>query len=66
MRRYPVTTRINHMANCDEECLKPVQVAEVQTLRPYLITIVCISEHSEAFGASLPVGIKAQNGRFEY
>ena len=32
MRRYPVTTRINHVANYNEECSKPVQVAEVQNL----------------------------------
>jgi len=32
MPRYPVNTRINHVANYDEECSKPVQVAEVQNL----------------------------------
>jgi len=30
MRCYPVSTRINYVANDDEECSKPVQVAEVQ------------------------------------
>ena len=28
MRRYPVSTRINYVANDDEECSKPVEVAE--------------------------------------
>ena len=30
MRCYPVSTRINHVANDDEECSKPVQVPEAQ------------------------------------
>jgi putative SOS response-associated peptidase YedK len=30
MRCYPVSTRINHVANDDEECSRPVEVAEVQ------------------------------------
>jgi putative SOS response-associated peptidase YedK len=30
MRCYPVSTRINHAANDDEECSAPVEVAEVQ------------------------------------
>lgn len=30
MRCYPVSTRINHVANDDEECSRPVQLAEVQ------------------------------------
>ena len=30
MRCYPVSTRINHVANDDEECSVPVQLAEVQ------------------------------------
>jgi putative SOS response-associated peptidase YedK len=30
MRCYPVSTRVNQVANDDEECSKPVQVAEVQ------------------------------------
>jgi putative SOS response-associated peptidase YedK len=30
MRCYPISTRINHVANDDEECSKVVQVAEVQ------------------------------------
>jgi Uncharacterized conserved protein len=32
MRRYPVSTRINHVANDDEECSRPVEIAEVQAL----------------------------------
>jgi putative SOS response-associated peptidase YedK len=30
MRCYPVSTRINHVANDDAECSRPVEVAEVQ------------------------------------
>ncbi len=30
MRAYPVTTRINHVANGDVECSQPVEVAEAQ------------------------------------
>lgn len=32
MRSYPISTRINHVANDDEECCLPQQVAEVQPL----------------------------------
>jgi putative SOS response-associated peptidase YedK len=27
---YPVSTRINHVANDDEECSRPVQLVETQ------------------------------------
>jgi putative SOS response-associated peptidase YedK len=30
MRCYPVSTRVNHVANDDEECSEPVELAEVQ------------------------------------
>jgi putative SOS response-associated peptidase YedK len=30
MRCYPVSTRINHVANDDETCSAPVDVAETQ------------------------------------
>ncbi|MGA8149351.1 MAG: SOS response-associated peptidase [Terriglobales bacterium] len=30
MRSYPVNTRINHVANDDEECSRPVELAETQ------------------------------------
>jgi putative SOS response-associated peptidase YedK len=30
MRSYPVSTRINHVANDDEECSAPVELAETQ------------------------------------
>jgi putative SOS response-associated peptidase YedK len=30
MRSYPVSTRINHVANDDEECSRPIEVAEIQ------------------------------------
>ena len=30
MRCYPVSTRINHVWNDDEECSRPVELAEVQ------------------------------------
>jgi putative SOS response-associated peptidase YedK len=30
MRCYPISTRINHVANDDEECSRPVELAEVQ------------------------------------
>jgi putative SOS response-associated peptidase YedK len=30
MRRYPVSTRINHVANDDEECSRPVEPVETQ------------------------------------
>jgi putative SOS response-associated peptidase YedK len=32
MRCYPVSTRINHVANDDEECSRPVELAETQNL----------------------------------
>lgn len=31
MRSYPVSTRVNHVANDDEECSRPVEVAEPQS-----------------------------------
>ena len=30
MRCYPVSTRINHVGNDDEECSRPVVIAEAQ------------------------------------
>jgi putative SOS response-associated peptidase YedK len=30
MRCFPISTRINHVANDDEECSRPVEVAEAQ------------------------------------
>lgn len=30
MRAYPVSARINHVANDDEECLRPVEFDEAQ------------------------------------
>lgn len=30
MRCYPVSSRLNHVANDDEECAKPVELAEAQ------------------------------------
>ena len=30
MRCYPVSTRINHVGNDDEECSRPVEVREAQ------------------------------------
>jgi len=30
MRCYPVSTRLNHVANDDEECSRPVEIAESQ------------------------------------
>ena len=30
MRCYPVSTRINHAANHDEECSRPVEIAKSQ------------------------------------
>jgi putative SOS response-associated peptidase YedK len=30
MRSYPVSTRINHVANDDEECSLPVEIAQIQ------------------------------------
>ena len=30
MRCYPVSSRINHVANDDEECSRPVELAEIQ------------------------------------
>lgn len=30
MRSYPVSARINHVVNDDEECCRPVEIAEVQ------------------------------------
>jgi len=34
MRCYPVSTRINQLANDDEECSAPLELAEVQN-RPF-------------------------------
>ncbi|SPF50319.1 hypothetical protein SBA1_990022 [Candidatus Sulfotelmatobacter kueseliae] len=31
MRCYPVSTRINHVANDDEECSRPVELAQIQS-----------------------------------
>ena len=31
MRCYPVSTRINHVANDDEACSAPVEVAQIQS-----------------------------------
>jgi hypothetical protein len=31
MRCYPLSTRINHVANDDEECSAPVELASIQT-----------------------------------
>jgi putative SOS response-associated peptidase YedK len=31
MRCYAVSTRINHVANDDEECSRPVEIAQIQT-----------------------------------
>jgi len=31
MRSYPVSTRINHVANDDEECSRPVEIAKPQS-----------------------------------
>jgi putative SOS response-associated peptidase YedK len=30
MRCYPISTRINHIANDDEECSRPIELAEIQ------------------------------------
>jgi putative SOS response-associated peptidase YedK len=30
MQRYPISTRINHVANDDEECSAPVELAQIQ------------------------------------
>ena len=30
MRCYPISTRINHVANDDEQCSAPVELAEIQ------------------------------------
>ncbi|MGD1215847.1 MAG: SOS response-associated peptidase family protein [Terriglobales bacterium] len=30
MRCYPVSTRINHVVNDDEECSAPVELAQIQ------------------------------------
>jgi putative SOS response-associated peptidase YedK len=30
MRSYPVSTRLNHVANDDDECSRPVEIAEAQ------------------------------------
>lgn len=32
MRCYPISSRINHVANDDEECSAPVEIAQVQNL----------------------------------
>jgi putative SOS response-associated peptidase YedK len=30
MRCYPVSTRVNHVGNDDEECSRPVEITEAQ------------------------------------
>jgi putative SOS response-associated peptidase YedK len=30
MRSYPVSTRINHVANDDKACARPVELAQIQ------------------------------------
>ena len=30
MRCYPVSTRLNHVANDDDECSRPVEIAQAQ------------------------------------
>jgi hypothetical protein len=30
MRCYPISTRINHVANDDEKCSTPVEIAQIQ------------------------------------
>jgi len=30
MQCYPVSTRINHVANDEEECSRPVEIADAQ------------------------------------
>jgi putative SOS response-associated peptidase YedK len=30
MRCYPVSTRVNHVVNDDEECAAPVELAQIQ------------------------------------
>jgi putative SOS response-associated peptidase YedK len=30
MRCFPISTRINHVANDDEECSRPVELAQIQ------------------------------------
>jgi hypothetical protein len=40
MRCYPVSTRINHVANEDEECSRPVVLAEI---RAHLGAVACQS-----------------------
>jgi len=32
MRCYPISTRINHVANDDEECGKAMELAEIQKI----------------------------------
>jgi hypothetical protein len=34
MRDYPVSTRINHLANDGEECSRLAELAEVQAILP--------------------------------
>jgi putative SOS response-associated peptidase YedK len=31
MRCYPVSTRVNHVANDDAECSRPVEIAPIQS-----------------------------------
>jgi putative SOS response-associated peptidase YedK len=35
MWSYPVSTRINHVANDDERCSDPVQLAQIQNRLPF-------------------------------
>jgi hypothetical protein len=34
MRCYPVSIRINHVANDDEDCSRLVELAEIKTILP--------------------------------
>jgi putative SOS response-associated peptidase YedK len=37
MRRYPVSTRINHVANDDEDCSAPVELRDCEAVLPKIV-----------------------------
>ena len=37
MRCYPVSSRLNHVANDDEECANPIRFAFIRPIRPPLV-----------------------------
>jgi hypothetical protein len=46
MRSYPVSTRINHVANDDEECSRPVVIADAQNRLFLWKSVMCVARET--------------------